>query len=256
MDERVRRIDSGLRAGWQAQVLATGRGLVAERDGLLLALSGVADETLNPGLVVREPVDPVAALAWSTSVRRAHGVPGDGFDVAEGAHPVFERAMTAAGYRELVRRPGCAAAVKSVAVPASGDLQVDVVGDAAGLAAYRAVQVEVFGWTPETAAQWVTAPLVADPAMALLVGRVGGEIVGAAAGSLHQGAVGVFGVCVTEGRRRRGYGAALTAAVVTWGAERGADLAWLQASELGLPVYLAMGFEVVRDYVVWTTPSP
>jgi N-acetylglutamate synthase len=55
--------------------------------------------------------------------------------------------------------------------------------------------------------------------------------------------------------RGRGYGRAVTAKAVADGFEAGADLAWLQASQLGQPVYRAMGFRQVETYLVLGRPS-
>ena len=48
--------------------------------------------------------------------------------------------------------------------------------------------------------------------------------------------------------RGRGVGTALTWAAVQAGVVRGHDIAVLQATPMGLPVYRAMGFETVVEY--------
>ena len=49
---------------------------------------------------------------------------------------------------------------------------------------------------------------------------------------------------------------ACTHAAVHWGFDRGADLAALQASDMGLPIYEAMGFETVSHTRMFIAPGP
>ena len=51
--------------------------------------------------------------------------------------------------------------------------------------------------------------------------------------------------------RRRGIGEAITWHAVHVGAERGALIACLQASEMGAPVYERMGFRVTAQYLTF-----
>ena len=51
--------------------------------------------------------------------------------------------------------------------------------------------------------------------------------------------------------RRRGFGRAVTERAIRDGFEAGADLAWLQASELGRSVYASMGFRQVESYEIF-----
>ena len=62
--------------------------------------------------------------------------------------------------------------------------------------------------------------------------------------------VGIHNVYVPPSQRRQGYGAALTVAAIEAGRTAGATAACLEATVLGYPVYEAMGFRKVDDYVV------
>ena len=68
--------------------------------------------------------------------------------------------------------------------------------------------------------------------------------------------VGVHNVYVPPAQRGRGFGAAITAAAITAGREAGATAACLEASELGLPVYLKMGFRKLGEYVIVGKDAP
>jgi GNAT superfamily N-acetyltransferase len=71
-----------------------------------------------------------------------------------------------------------------------------------------------------------------------------------------QNAVGVYAVGTAESARRRGIGSAMTWAAIDAGREWGSRAAVLQASEMGEPVYEAMGFRTVAGYVSYDEPRP
>jgi hypothetical protein len=54
-----------------------------------------------------------------------------------------------------------------------------------------------------------------------------------------------------EAARRRGYGAAMTARAVADGVVAGCDVAALQASEMGRPIYERLGFRTVVRYAAY-----
>lgn len=62
---------------------------------------------------------------------------------------------------------------------------------------------------------------------------------------------GIYGVSTVPEFRGRGFGAAMSAFAVREGFQRGCDLSSLQASPIGFPVYLKMGFRHILDYQIW-----
>jgi N-acetylglutamate synthase len=83
------------------------------------------------------------------------------------------------------------------------------------------------------------------------VGERGGEIVTTALGVTRGDYVAVFNVATPERHRRCGYGAAITARVVTDGFAAGASWAWLQSTTVGFRIYKALGFETVERWRCW-----
>jgi ribosomal protein S18 acetylase RimI-like enzyme len=67
---------------------------------------------------------------------------------------------------------------------------------------------------------------------------------------------GVQWVAVAEDARGRGLADACTRAASNAGFELGADCAWLEASHMGEPVYLRMGFEELFSYRIYVAPRP
>jgi len=86
--------------------------------------------------------------------------------------------------------------------------------------------------------------LGADGVRAYLA-RTGDDVVSTSIGYTLADTVGIFNVATPADYRGRGYGAAVTAAAARGGFEAGAEVAWLQASELGFSVYRGLGFEQV-----------
>jgi GNAT superfamily N-acetyltransferase len=62
---------------------------------------------------------------------------------------------------------------------------------------------------------------------------------------------GIYFVGTKEKVRKRGYGTMATWAAIEASREQGCDACFLQASELGLPVYERIGFRMVVDYPEW-----
>ena len=84
---------------------------------------------------------------------------------------------------------------------------------------------------------------MADGAVRVAVGDLDGEPVGHAAVVGSGRTIGVYAVGTLPHARRRGYGRAITRAAIAAGvAAWGGDLAILQSSEVGVPVYASMGF--------------
>src|SRR5439155_6885453 len=71
-----------------------------------------------------------------------------------------------------------------------------------------------------------------------------------------RGIAGIQWVAVLEEARGRGLADACTRAASNAGFGLGADCAWLEASHMGEPVYLRMGFEEVFNYRIWVAPPP
>jgi ribosomal protein S18 acetylase RimI-like enzyme len=93
-------------------------------------------------------------------------------------------------------------------------------------------------------------PIYAEDVLAVdgldaYLARTGDDVVSTALGYTIADAVGIFNVATPAPHRGRGYGAAVTTAAVRRGFDNGAELGWLQASEIGFSVYRSLGFEQV-----------
>jgi Acetyltransferase (GNAT) family len=220
-----------------------------EIDGLVLSFTNQAEPSLNSVVVAHEPADASRALGQAAKAFAIRGLPlGIGLQV--GRHPSVERAVRDAGLRRIMERPGMVADLDRFrdASPPPG-VEIHTVQDEAGADALVHVDVDAFGGDPRVAKAVHGAGAFGVPTKRSFVAWRAGEPVGAASAFLHENAVGVMGVGVVEVARRQGVGAAITTASAR--AFPGADIAWLQPSEMAQGMYRALGFREVSRWEVW-----
>lgn len=112
------------------------------------------------------------------------------------------------------------------------------------------------GFPPEVFAGYTNhAGLLAENAVAFLV-LLDGEPVGIAMTMVSHGIAGIYWVGSLEQARGKGVGRAVTVAATNAGFDLGADVASLQASPMGKPIYLALGYEVAFEYQMLMSPAP
>jgi hypothetical protein len=104
---------------------------------------------------------------------------------------------------------------------------------------------------------WIFEPIYRDEVLALdgfraYLARRGDKIVSTSIGYTLGESVAIFNVATPAAHRGHGYGAAVTAAAALGGFRDGAELAWLQASEMGFSVYRGLGFERVATDLLLT----
>ena len=238
--EQADRAAGGLHAHWRTQCSYVAGGEVAERDGLLVTATNLADETLNVAFVTRPMAAPAATLDWFEDWFRGRGL-RPGIELRSGHHPDVERLLAARGYTVVVRRP--AMALHPVTVPDEPPprgVTIERVTDEAGLAAFRAVQAEVFEMTAEVTAAFLPRAAAETPGIVLLLARHDGVPCATSAVTFSEHGAGIVGVATPAAYRRRGIGRAVTVAALR--ACAGADLAWLYPSEMAKPLYAALGF--------------
>ncbi|MFL5736041.1 MAG: GNAT family N-acetyltransferase [Actinomycetota bacterium] len=252
MTEVADRIALSLARAWETNARACG-GTVERIDGLLVALTEVADPQLNVAVVERAPDDPAAALATATEVFSDHGF-RIGLDLPRARHPDVERA--AADLRMIVgvSRPAMSAMVAELTppVPPPG-VEISRLDAEDDLRDMWQIQSTAFGMRPDVARAYLSAELLRTPGVTCLIAGLDGRPVASALAMEIDGSVGLFGVATLPDARGRGIGTAITAAAVDRVRDR-CDLAWLQASEDGGRVYRRMGFSTVGDWDVWLRP--
>lgn len=108
-----------------------------------------------------------------------------------------------------------------------------------------------FGAPPEVFEQLVPQSVLELDGVRAYVAEEKGEVCCTGLGIQDAGALGIFNVATPAEHRRRGLGAALTAAIVADGLAEGAGGAWLQSTALGYGVYESLGFTTVEVWSTW-----
>jgi N-acetylglutamate synthase len=246
------RIALAAAATWRARNRHLEAHLVDERDGVVVSISGLPAPAFSGAAIEREPGDPAVALRWADERFRSRGA-SLGVVVERGRHPSVERTLADMALRVISSEPAMAVETRRVEPPPPIDgLEIRRSSTTEDLAAMATLEVDAFGTDAETATGFFREGILGLTGTALYVARFDGVPVSMAYTQEHEGALGVFGVATAASARGRGYGTAVTATAILDGRRGGADLAWLQASELGVPVYERMGFEVVSTWDVWT----
>ncbi len=111
------------------------------------------------------------------------------------------------------------------------------------------------GFPPEVFAGYTNhAGLLAENVVAFLA-LLDGEPVGIAMTMVSHGVAGIYWVGSLEQARGKGIGRAVTVAATNAGFELGADVASLQASPMGKPIYLELGYEAAFEYQMLMSPD-
>lgn len=135
-------------------------------------------------------------------------------------------------------------------------LKIETVEGAEALSEWVQAYGPSFGVAPELTedALRIEAGRADASSVVRIIGRLDGQAVGTALMLDAHGVAGIYVVATAEAHRRQGIGAALTAAALQAGRDRGLRIGTLQASGLGAPVYQRMGFEKVAEYQLFQLP--
>jgi len=236
-------------------VSCTSRAQVRRAGGVVTILTGLPFDWFNQVLIEREEATPAAVLAGVAQARER----GDRFVVRlrEGIDDRFIPTLTQAGLvpeSSDTLTPGMVAFpidCDAIAAPAPPELEIRRVTDAAGIDAHRQVVTVGFGSDPAVALGTACPDLLDRPECVVYVGYADGGPVISGLGWRTGRTLGVYSIATIESARRRGYGAAMTARAVADGVVVGCDVAALQASEMGRPIYERLGFRTVVKYTAY-----
>jgi len=234
------------------------RAKLTRADGVVTLLTGLPMDWFNQILIEREEATPAAVLVAVAEARER----GEHFVVRlrEGIDDRFIPTMTQAGLAATgqdTSTPGMVAfpiVHDALAEHAASELEIRQVTDAAGLDAHRGAVTAGFGSDPAVAYGTACPSLLDRPECVVYVGYADGDPVVSGLGWRTGRTIGVYSIATIESARRRGYGAAMTARVVADGVAASCDVAALQASEMGHPIYERLGFRTVVRYAAYVDP--
>ena len=118
-------------------------------------------------------------------------------------------------------------------------------------AAYKSI-----GFPPEVFAGYSKHDGLLAENVAAFIAYLDDEPVSIAMTIASHDVAGIYWVGSLQQARGRGLGRAVTAAATNAGFELGAEVASLQASPMGKPIYEAMGYETLFDYRLFMSPAP
>ncbi|MEU3186017.1 GNAT family N-acetyltransferase [Streptomyces sp. NPDC006923] len=183
----------------------------------------------------------LASVTWSVQVR------GEQID---------ERIVATAAERGLQQRKELPFMLKELGADDLLEPEADgvkirrVLGDEEDL--YRKAMATGFEGPEEVFTAFAVPSVMNHASMRAYVADVEGVPVATSFGVLVDDLVGVFNIAVSPQHRRRGYGRAVTAAVVRDAYQEGARTAFLHASTLGVPLYQTMGFRHAENWTLFT----
>jgi N-acetylglutamate synthase len=226
-------------------------GVISLMSGLPLAtLNGVFTDAVRPDVT---ELDRAAArvaglpLPWSIQFR---GEPEPAASRVAARYGLTDRTTSPLMvYHPASDRPAPSALASA---RASAAARV-VVADAGDQAEYAAALAAGFEAPPEIMAPYSSPEAFALPGAVPYLAREDGQVVAVGFGVFGERIAGVFNIATVPAYRGRGYGRALTSRIVADGVARGADLAYLQSSEDGYPLYQSMGFRTVETWTYLST---
>lgn len=112
------------------------------------------------------------------------------------------------------------------------------------------------GFPPEVFAGYTRHEGLLAESVAAFVAYLDGEPASIAMTIVNNGVAGIYWVGSLESARGQGLGRAVTVAATNAGFEFGGEIASLQASPMGKPIYAKLGFKTAFDYRLLISPAP
>ncbi len=225
-------------------------GAVDEADGATCVASGVPTPSFNRLFLIEPPVRPAAALGRARSFFAALGLPWSVIATPEAA-AVVGAAAGESGLQRSSPVPGMLLSPLSLPERPVPGFEVRVVDGPAIAEDFVLTAAEGFGAPRRIFDVFCQPAVLKDPDIALYVGYASGVPVATATRVSTRRVAGVYNISTLRSHRGRGYGEAITARAVLGGIAEGCVASFLQATQMGYPVYERMGFRQAVEYQVW-----
>ena len=238
------RADDNLRAVSSAWARASG-GSVWTNDDVFAALSGAETRAYNRAFVLRQPADPHSSFTEAREHLVAHA-PMSRLYALESMN-IDESVLSAAGLQRDGGVPSMALH-PIAATPSGPDVEIMPVRSHSMLAVLVGLVATTFEFPHDMLTRVFKPPLLQDPAWHGYVAYVDGTPAATSTLYVRDRVAGIYYVGTLKQYRNRGLGEAVTRRCVIDGFAASCDMASLQASPEGQPVYERMGFQHVGYY--------
>lgn len=250
-----------------AAIGAVARGvdgaIASEVGGVASFLSGLPLRLFNQVLVASDEADAAAVEAAVDAARAAR--PRFVLNLRVGRDDRFVALAGDLGLVQVSSDPwlpamvlaGLRAGPATTGAPHDGTPALDIrrVTDLPGVDDHRRAAAAGFEMDRDLVDRIVTPAILDAPDTVVYVGYLDGVPVVSGLGIRTGATIGIYNIATVPAARRRGFGAAMTSWVVTDGAASGCDLAVLQASAMGRPIYERLGFRLVEEYMGYVDPA-
>jgi GNAT superfamily N-acetyltransferase len=230
--------------------------VVRHEDGVFLMASGLPIRLFNQVVVERDSAAP-RQIAAAVDVLRERAAPFV-VNLRRDTDDRFAAVVEGLGLqmRGEPPMPGMALyPIHSGISAATSGLDIRRVSDDAGLEDHIRTAARGFGMPEELLRPWIGSDLWQVPGAVVYVGYADGEPVATGLGFRTGQTIGVYNIATAPSGRKRGFGTAMTERVAEDGAAAGCEVAVLQASEMGRPLYEKLGYRTVVEYDGWVDPA-
>lgn len=235
-------------------------GAVIRRgDGLAVVSTRLSFLLFNQIIVEGAAATP-AALTAGVALMRERGSPFV-VNLRVGADDRFVAFLGEIGLEPLSERPWIPGmALHPVLSGPSSEMPknhvIRQVADRSGLEDHIQTAAAGFELPEEILRAVLVADVIGRQGITIYVGYTDGRPVSTGAGIRSGSTIGVYNIATLASARGRGYGAAMTRRVAADGAAAGCDVAILQSSEMGFPIYERLGYRTVVEYMGYVERPP
>lgn len=167
-------------------------------------------------------------------------------------------AAEAAGLQNVYEMPEMLLGSRTEEPPLPAGAELRRIGSSEEIEAYWRIAASSYvdiGFPPETFGFYENHAGMRAENVAAFIAYLDGEPVSIAMTIVSHGVAGIYWVGSLKQARGKGLGRAVTAAATNAGFDLGAEIASLQASPMGKPIYEAMGYETIFDYRLLLSPA-
>ena len=229
--------------------------LVTHEGGVLLVATGLPIRLFNQAMVEDDTATP-ESMAVAVGTLRDRGTRFV-VHLRRGTDDRFVPVVERIGLEVPDNHPAMPGMV--VPLPTGGPratpgLEIRRVADGAGQDDHILTAAAGFELPEEFIRPWIGTDMWKRPGVAMYVGYADDDPVTTGIGIRTGRTIGIYNIATIPTARGHGFGTAITDRIAVDGAAAGCDVAILQSSEMGRPIYERLGYRTVVEYDGWIDP--